>query len=62
MYHIEERKPVKCGSLDIIKPVNQDAILLQCVNCGHEKRRPEPKPDHHGYSFGTHADNPFDTF
>ncbi len=42
---IAERKVKcsKCGSIDIAKPVNEDALwVYKCLDCGHTKDKEDP--------------------
>ena len=32
----------KCGSTDIVQPINNADVIYQCRGCGHKKENPAP--------------------
>jgi len=53
IYDEEYFKPIqcsKCGSQNIVKPMNERYVLLRCLDCGHEQVEAQTVRDHYNTS------------
>ncbi len=46
----------KCGSTDVVKPLNQRGVIARCQKCGHMKLAPEATRGDYQASIGWQHD------
>ena len=61
IYDEEYFKPLqcsKCGSRNVVNPINEPYVTLRCIDCGHEKREPMEKHEASANTVWTRPKNP----